>query len=271
MTAAAVLCPAVVVAGWSAGHLVAHDPAEEAPRRQDVRPLPAAPPVEATAPEDAAGFVRSAAVRVDTARRSEVSFFAHGADTDAPAEPASPSGRAPDPGHGYAVFDAASDPQFVRAFTTFGGTQVFRHGWDGERCLTVTGPGTPQPTAVESPSVADGYLCTRDFTSAKLWEILASSTDLEYTGEEATELVPLNGQGGADRAPEGPERVTAHRYTGTFTTLIGGYAPESGATVLTPVKGSEFELWIDGEGIPRRLVHEGGAGTGETYDYRRVS
>jgi len=38
-----------------------------------------------------------------------------------------------------------------------------------------------------------------------------------------------------------------------------------------PVEGAEFELWIDRDGLPRRLVHDDGAGTVETYGYRRGS
>lgn len=271
VTAAVVLCPMVVVAGWSAGHLVTQGPVEEAPERQDDRPLPAAPPVEEAEPEQAEDFVRAAAVRVDAARRFDMTFFVHGAGTDESVEPASFLARAPEPGHGRATFDAASEPRFEHASTTIGGTQVFRYGSGGGRCLMATGPGTPRLTAIESPSDADEYLCTRDFASAKLWEILASSTDLEYAGEETTELVPAAGEEGADRDPGELEQVPAHRYTGTFTTLMGGYDPEAEANVLTPVEGSGFELWIDGDGLPRRLVHDDGAGTGETYDYHRVS
>ncbi|WP_241474789.1 hypothetical protein [Nocardiopsis xinjiangensis] len=267
VAAAVVLCPAVLVAGWSAGHLVTHGPTEDPPDRQDVPPSAPAPPMEEAEPGDAGDFVRSAALRMDAARRFDVTFFVHGAGTDESAGPASFSAGAPDPGHGRATFDAASDPQFEHAFTTFGGTQVFRYGSGGGRCLTATGPGTPQPAAIESSSAADEYLCTRDFGSAKLWEILASSADLEYAGEESTELVPRVERENAERGPGGPERVSAHRYTGTFTTLMGGYDPEAGANVLLPVEETGFELWIDGDGLPRRLVHEDGAGTGETYDY----
>ena len=270
MVAAVVLCPAVVVAGWSTGHLVTHGPAQDAPDRQDARPLSAAPPVEEAEPEDAEDFVRSAAVRVDAARRFDVTFFVHGAGTDRSVGLASLLADAPDPGHGRATFDAASDPQFEHTFTTFGGTQVFRYGSGRERCLMATGPGDPQLTAIESLSGADEYLCTRDFASAKLWEILASSADLEYAGEETTELVPPPGEG-TDRDPGGQERAPAHRYTGTFTTLMGDYDPGAGANVLSPVEESEFELWIDEDGLPRRLVHDDGAGTGETYDYHRIS
>ena len=270
VAAAVVLCPVVVVVGWSAGHLVTHGLTEDAPDRRDAPPPAAAPPMEEAEPEEAGGFVRSAALRVDAARRFDVTFFVHGAGTDESVGLASFLAGAPDPGHGRATFDAASDPQFEHTFTTFGGTQVFRYGSDGGRCLMATGPGTPQLTAIESPSDADEYLCTRDFASAKLWEILASSADLEYAGEETIELVPQVEEESAERGPGGPERVPAHRYTGTFTTLMGGYDPEAGANVLSPVEETGFELWIDGDGLPRRLVHEDGAGTGETYDYRRV-
>ncbi|WP_328807065.1 hypothetical protein [Nocardiopsis coralli] len=270
VAAAAVLCPAVVVAGWQAGHVITHDLGPGAPATQEPRPLSAAPPVEASDPAQAEEFVRSAALRVDAAQGFRVVFFVHGAGTDASVGLASLDPGSAERGHGRAVFDSGSEPRFDHTFTAVDGTRVVRHGADDGRCSMAAGPGDPEPSVIEEPSDADAYLCSRGFASAKLWEVLASSEDLRYEGEEYTDLVPLSDDP-ADGDSQGSERVPAHRYTGTFTALVGGYDPQGQENVLSPVEETGFDLWIDTDGLPRRFVHDDGAGTGETYDVHALS
>nr|WP_239647109.1 hypothetical protein [Nocardiopsis salina] len=254
---AVVLCPAVTVAGWQAGHMITHGPDPGAPAAQEPRPLSAAP-------------VRSAALRVDAAQGFRVVFFVHGAGTDASVGLASVEAAPTERGHGRAVLDPGSEPRFEHTFTAVGGTRVVRHGASDGRCSLAAGPGDPEPSVIEPPSDADSYLCTRGFASAKLWEVLASSEDLRYEGEEHTDLVPLSDDPD-DGDSHGSERVPAHRYTGTLTALVGGYDPQEQENVLSPVEETGFDLWIDTDGLPRRFVHDDGAGTGETYDVHALS
>lgn len=269
VAAAVVLCPAVVVAGWQAGHVITHGLGPGTPAAQEPRPLSAAPPVEASDPAKAEEFVRSAALRVDAAQGFRVVFFVHGTGTDATVGLASMEAASSERGHGQAVFDAGSEPRFEHTFTAMDGTRVVRHGSADGRCSMAAGPGEQEPSMIDAPSDADAYLCTRGFASAKLWEVLASSEDLRYEGGEHTDLVPLSDD--PDDDSPGSERVRAHRYTGTFTALVGGYDPQEQENVLSPVEETAFDLWIDTDGLPRRFVHDDGAGTGETYDVHALS
>ncbi|OLT24633.1 hypothetical protein BJF83_06575 [Nocardiopsis sp. CNR-923] len=117
--------------------------------------------------------------------------------------------------------------------------------------------GVPGLVVLDPPEEADRYLCSNDFATAHLRAVLSTSTDLMFVERDRVEL-------------SGAEESVAHDaylYTGTFTSLRGGYDTATGDNTLTSVTGTEFRLWIDELGYPRRLVLRSRDGIGETHEF----
>jgi len=152
------------------------------------------------------------------------------------------------------MYDATAEPEFDHFFTTSDGQSVYRYDvGDGQLVMTAD----RGLELLDPPSEADGYLCSRGFGSAKLREILDTSTDLTLAGLEEVDL----------RWPGQRSTYSAYRYTGTFSAKLGGYDTAGGVNTLTVVPDAAFELWIDEQGYPRRLDYRAPGGVGESYEY----
>lgn len=162
--------------------------------------------------------------------------------------------------YGWARHKPDSDTAFEHYFKTGSGIRVYRYDLPGTGFIMSAEKGLPGMTVLDPPSDADRRLCSVEFVLGPLEELTDSATGLEMAGTEEIEL------------PEGARGVrasthTAHRYTGTFRTLAGGYQPDSGRNTLTRIAEAEFELWVDEDGHPRRLSYTSPDGFGETYEY----
>ncbi|WP_223830553.1 hypothetical protein [Nocardiopsis quinghaiensis] len=251
-------CLAVVASGWGVARLAVGD----SPHPFDTTDTPESPfprPGAAGAdPEDAGAYVETAAELVEGSSAFHITFRVYDADGDAPAD-TSPTGTEPyTSGRGQAVYASGADPEFDHTFTTAEDRSVYRYDMGGGQLMMTADRGLE---LLDPPSTADRYLCSRDFGSAKLREVLDTSTDLALAGPEE---VPLERAGLRDTH-------SAYRYTGTFTTMLGGYDSESESNTLTIVEDAGFELWIDERGYPRRLDYRAANGVGESYEYHSFS
>lgn len=212
-------CLAVVASGWWVAQVVFKEPAVERP-----------------SPEEAAAFVLDAADRMDGADSYTLSFTRIR------------DGRVA--GEGTASYSVSGHPRFELSFTYADGLEVYRYDLGDGVPITTAGHGLQIP---EEPSEADRYLCSAGFGSAKLYEIAATSADLDLVAVEelGTEEGGLN----------------ALRYEGTFTARVGDYDAEEGVNVLESVEGVPFTLWLSPEGEPLRLAYGTPDGLEEVYEY----
>jgi hypothetical protein len=172
-----------------------------------------------------------------------------------PAAPAYPNVAS---GRGRVMYDATAEPEFDHFFTTTEGQSVYRYDVGDGQLMMTADRGLK---LLDPPSEADGYLCSRGFGSAKLHEILETSSDLALAGLEEVDL----------RWPGQRSTHSAYLYTGTFSAKVGGYDEDSGVNTLTLVPNAEFELWIDEQGYPRRLDYRAPGGFAESYEYHSFS
>ena len=161
-------------------------------------------------------------------------------------------------GRGRVMYDATAEPEFDHFFTTLEGRSVYRYDVGDGQLMMTADRGLK---LLDPPTEADGYLCSRGFGSAKLHEILDTSSDLALVGPDEVEL----------RWPGQRSSHSAYLYTGTFSAKVGGYDADSGVNTLTLVRDARFELWIDEQGYPRRLDYRTPDGFGETYEYHSFS
>ncbi|MEV2277964.1 hypothetical protein AB0I72_20495 [Nocardiopsis sp. NPDC049922] len=160
-------------------------------------------------------------------------------------------------GEGQVVYDTGKNPKFEHVFRTPDGARVDRYQMSAGQLVMTADVGVPGLVVLDPPDEADRYLCSNAFATAHLREVLSTSTDLTFVGRERVEL-------------SGAEETVAHStylYTGTFTSLRGGYDTTTGDNTLTSVAGTEFRLWIDELGYPRRLVLRSRDGIGETHEF----
>ncbi|PDP89177.1 hypothetical protein CQJ94_05235 [Glycomyces fuscus] len=277
------VCLAVVASGWGVARLVvggplppldvAEGPGSRPPRSGSAR-------TEA-APEDAEAYLEGAAELVEDSSAFHITFTVYDGRSD-PEEAPEP-GRGADPaagsadafpggpairsatasgevtsGRGQAMYDSGAEPEFDHYFSTVDGRSVYRYDVGGGQLMMTADRGLE---LLDPPSAADRYLCSRTYGSAKLREVLDTSTDLTLRGREEVGL----------EWPELHSTHSAYRYTGTFTAMLGGYDPEAGHNTLTAVENAEFELWIDEQGYPRRFDYRTANGVGESYEYHSFS
>ncbi|MBB6120657.1 hypothetical protein [Nocardiopsis algeriensis] len=236
----------VMASGWGVARLTIAG--VEAPASESVPaavPSHAGHPRNTVDPKDAHAFVESSATLLESARSYEISFSLHGR-TGAPLPgPDEAEGQAP--GEGLVRYDAAGQPVFEHFFTAPDGLDIYRYEMAGGNLLMTAGSGL---RVLDPATEADRYLCSSDFGSAKLREVLASSEDLSLAGRE--EL----GSG-----------AVLHRYEGTFTARFGSYDSRTGENVVAHLEDAEFELWIGEDGRPHRFSYDTPEGIGETYEY----
>ncbi|WP_157982379.1 hypothetical protein [Nocardiopsis sp. FIRDI 009] len=283
--AVVLVCFTVVATGWGVTKLTVGDD----PPSQDLAGGPGTvvpdPSVDGVTPDDARAFIGAATDIVGDVAAFRITFSvyeidgstegsgaagedAEGRDDDTapPAAPApSTSGTEPWPedvlGEGRVVYDATRNPAFEHVFQTTTGTTIERYQMGSGQLLMTADAGVRGLTVLDPPDEADRYLCSDAFASVHLERILATSTDLAFAGRERVEL-------------EWSGRTVAHDtylYTGIFTSLRGGYDTATGSNTLTTVEGTQFDLWIDEEGYPRRLVLRSADGIGETHEYHSFS
>jgi hypothetical protein len=232
-------------------------------------------------PEDAEAYLEDAAELVEGSPAFHITFTVYDGEAD-PGEAPEPGGGA-DPadgsadalpgapairsaaaagavtsGRGQATYDSGAEPEFDHYFSTVDGRSVYRYDVGGGQLMMTADRGLE---LLDPPSAADRYLCSRTYGSAKLREVLDTSTDLTLEGREEVGL----------EWPELHSTHSAYRYTGTFTAMLGGYDPGTGRNTLTAVEDAEFELWIDEQGYPRRLDYRAANGVGESYEYHSFS
>ncbi|WP_047871525.1 hypothetical protein [Nocardiopsis sp. RV163] len=271
------VCLAVVASGWAVARLVVGYPLP----RLDVAEGPESrPPRSGSArtaadPEDAEAYLEAAVELLEESPAFHLTFTVHDGETDprdAPDPGAGSADALPQPpdhrpaataapiasGRGQAMYDAGAEPEFDHYFSSTDGLSVYRYDVGGGQLMMTADRGLE---LLDPPSSADRYLCSRSYGSAKLREVLATSTDLALQGREQVSL----------EWPELRSTHSAYHYTGTFTAMLGGYDPESGRNTLTAVGEADFELWIDGQGYPRRLDYRTGSGVGESYEYHSFS
>ncbi|MCY9782484.1 hypothetical protein KIK06_01100 [Nocardiopsis sp. EMB25] len=278
--AVVLVCLAVVATGWVVTKLTVVDGSQprdlaDGPGPVTVVPEPSA---DGVAPDDARAFIGVATDIVDGASAFRITFSVYEIDGSgerpgSPGEgqeerggdtaPTPPPDAAPEDvlGAGRVVYDARRNPKFEHVFRTVTGAEVERYQMGAGQLLMTADVGVPGLVVLDPPDEADRYLCSDAFVSVHLEEILATSTDLVFAGGEKVEL-------------ESSGQTITHDtylYTGTFTSLRGGYDTATGSNTLTAVEGTEFELWIDEEGYPRRLVLRSADGIGETHEYHSFS
>lgn len=261
------LCIAAAASGWTATRWFVDDPPAASAHPDAVSPAPTAEAL----PEDPQAYVAAAAHRVDSASAFKLTFTIQNSATiplptaGVPEPPEGPDvfDRLPTAlthlagGWGRAEYNAEQSPSFEHHFTSMTGTAVYRYDLDDGRFAMSTSTPGGGLTVLNQPGTADRYLSSPRFASANLHEVIGTSADLTLVGQEKVGL----------RWPELRSTHTAYHYTGTFTAMLGGYDPRTGANTLTTVQNAEFDLWIDTEGYPRKFVYEGLDGVGATYEY----
>lgn len=263
----ALLCIAAAASGWSATRWFVDDPPAASAHSETTGATPAAD----AQPEDAEAYIAASADRVDNASAFHLTFTVQSSSSvTLPTTDSRGGVDGPDVfrqlptelthmpgGWGEAEYDAEQSPSFENLFTSLTGAEVHRYDLDdGRFAMSTSKPGSGL-TVLDQPSTADHYLSSAQFASAKLYEVLDSSPDLA-----------LEGQGKVDLEwPELRSTHPAYHYTGTFTAMLGGFDPRTGANTLTTVQNAEFDLWIDTDGYPRKFAYSGGDGTGATYEY----
>lgn len=240
-------CLAVIASGWIVARLTLEDdtvvPLAE-PSEQ------ARPPRERSGsvdPDDAEAFLALAARGLRDAPSLSVSYTQREEGEEA--------------GRGWARRGVEAGVVFEHHFTTAEGVEVYRYELDDTGHLMTAERGMTGMSLLNPPSEADRRLCSIEFALSPLDDLVDSASDLVWEGREEITLPE-----GLDGSPEGS--YTAYRYTGDFTAVMGGYEEESGHNTLTVLPKTEFSLWIDEEGYPRRLEYDTEEGFGETYDYR---
>lgn len=258
-------CLAVVASGWGVARLAIGDTQRplEADDGPESRPPRGGPGSGDAVPEDAEAYLSTSVELVESAPAFHMTFVVYdgvagseGSVTTA--DSLLGASESEEVGRGEAVYRAGAAPEFDHVFTTADDRSVYRYDMGGGRLMMTSGQGLK---LLDPPEAADRYLCSRDFGSAKLREVLDTSTDLTLTGLEEVDL-------------EGPgldSTHSAYRYTGTFTTMLGGFDPGSGRNTLTVVEEASFDLWIDERGYPRRLDYLAPNGVGESYEYHSFS
>ncbi|MBR8745138.1 hypothetical protein DSY14_26120 [Nocardiopsis sp. MG754419] len=244
-----VACLAVVVSGWGVSRLLLNGGPHDSPTPLEEPTQQARPPRERTGepdPTDAEAFLEAAAehlrgmpsLRVDYTQRRD--------------------GR--EAGRGWARVGDDLDVEFEHFHRTSSGVEVYRYELAGSGFLMVADQGLNGPTLLDPPTEADRLLSSVEFLLATLDALAETAESLETVGTEEVRL-----PNGTEDAAAGTQ--AAHRYSGTFTTRMGGYDAETGSNTLTRLSDAEFDLWIDEDGRPRRLSYDTADGVGETYDY----
>ncbi|WP_053614935.1 hypothetical protein [Nocardiopsis sp. NRRL B-16309] len=250
-------CFAATASGWGLTRLATDEPLPN-PAGFSALTNPFATTDEG--PENARGTIRAAADLVDAATHFHITFTL----SDGGAVPVGAAAvmgstipvslMAPAVGHGHAVYDDGAEPAFEHYVDAAGGEEVYRYEMDGQYMMT-SETALPGLLVLEPPSAADRYLCSRAFASARLREVLNTSTDLEFAGwEQERTAWPGRKAGHA-----------AYRYTGTFTAMRADF--DDGTNTLRAVEDAEFELWIDPRGYPRRFDYSSPDGHSERYEY----
>lgn len=109
---------------------------------------------------------------------------------------------------------------------------------------------------VTEPDAADEFNSDPGVGAASLSQILETSSDLAHAGEEGTDTeYTRHGEDGSVEPVQ--ETVSAHRYSGTFTSTVPEFTPD-GALALNEYPGAPFTLWLDVEGVPVKLEHTSG-------------
>ncbi|MFI6575073.1 hypothetical protein ACIBFB_04675 [Nocardiopsis sp. NPDC050513] len=274
--AVVLVCLAVVATGWVVTKLAVGDGARPRDLADGSGPVTvaSAPSVEGVDPEEAAAFVGVSADLVESASTFRITFSVYeiedagrpgdgdAAEEDEAGSPASGSDPGADVaesplGEGHVAYDTGKNPKFEHVFRTPDGARVDRYQMSAGQLVMTADVGVPGLVVLDPADEADRYLCSSEFATAHLRAVLSTSTDLAFVGRER---VVLNGA---------EETVThdSYLYTGTFTSLRGGYDTATGDNTLTSVAGTEFSLWIDELGYPRRLVLRSGDGIGETHEF----
>lgn len=238
-----VVCLAVVASGWGVARFAVGGPPNplQAPRPPVTQPSATVAASTVVEPTQARAYVAGAAERVEGSSAFHITFTAH-------------DGREAETGRGHVTHDSGAAPEFDHVFTTADEHRVYRYDPGEGPLMMSTEHGLE---LLDPPSEADQYLCSREYGSAKLREVLDTSTDLRLEGREEVRL-EAPGLGGTH---------STHHYTGTFTTRMGGYDPEHGRNTLTDLEGVGFDLWIDERGYPRRFDYRTADGVGESYEY----
>lgn len=212
-------------------------------------------PTEAD-PTDAEAAVRAAADNVEAAESYHVRTFRMPEGGDAFSSSSSRFTYTEDPEPALYYFEAGEGSA---------GTYLYRTADD-----TVLGSWYDLPAeVVEEPTRPDEYRTDFGIGGAKLEEILDSSTDLAHEGPEDVTvelIVAADNDSGYEQIEE---TVSAHRYSGTFTSYHVEYG-DSEEQVLSEYEGSTFTLWIDEDGYPALLEHATGGDT-ETLTYQRFN
>ncbi|MFE3457680.1 hypothetical protein ACFXKD_09040 [Nocardiopsis aegyptia] len=250
-------CLAATASGWGLTRLATNQPLPD-PAGSAALANPFALTDEG--PENARGAVRAAADLVDAASSFHITFTL----SDGGAVPVGAAAvmgstvpvslTAPDVGHGHAIYDDEAEPAFEHYVDEADGEEVYRYEMDGRYMMTARS-ALPGLVVLESPSAADRYLCSRSFASARLREVLNTSSDLELAGWEQVGLTWPGMKAGH----------AAYRYTGTFTAMRADF--DEGTNTLRAVEDAEFELWIDLRGYPRRFDYSSPDGHTERYEY----
>ncbi|WP_236568092.1 hypothetical protein [Nocardiopsis sp. FR6] len=248
------VCLAVVASGWGVARLAVGVPlrAPEAADGPESRTPRSETVSDGVSPEDAEAYLAASVELVEGSSAFHLTFSVY----DGGSGPGDPGPR--EAGRGSAVYEAGAEPEFDHSFTTEEGRDVYRYDVGGGQFMMTADRGLE---LLDPPSAADRYLCSRDFGSAKLREVLDTSSDLELAGLEEVRL----------EWPGLRSTHSAYHYTGTFTAMLGGYDAEARRNTLTSVEGAGFDLWIDRQGYPRRLDYRTQDGVGESYEYHAFS
>jgi hypothetical protein len=263
-----VACLAATVSGWGLTRLAMSEPLPSSMHSTaGTDPFT----VSAQGPENSREAVRAAADLVDAASSFHITFALGDAgllpeSTASPTEDVAVAAGSTIPvalpdsamGRGHAVYDAEANPSFEHYVTDVDGGEVYRYEVDGQYMMTADS-GISGLLLLDPPSAADRYLCSRAFGSARLREVLNSSSDLAFAGWEEVRLA-WPGMGGGH---------ASYRYTGTFTALRAGF--DDGSNTLRAVENAEFELWIDLRGYPRRFDYRSPDGRSERYEFHGFS
>ena len=240
-------CLAVIASGWVVARLTLGDDTVAPLAEPSEQARPPRERSESVDPDDAEAFLTLAARGLRAAPSLSVSYTQREEGEEA--------------GRGWARRGVEADVAFEHHFTTAEGVEVYRYELDDTGYLMTAERGMTGMSLLNPPSEADRRLCSIEFALSPLDDLVDSASDLVWEGREEITLPE-----GLDGSPE--SSYTAYRYTGDFTAVMGGYEEESGHNTLTVLPETEFSLWIDEEGYPRRLEYDTGEGLGETYDYR---